>query len=74
MKGTFKELNIHIYIGELEKNLDSIPKKSPVIIYCDSSKRSSIAASILKKHGYNSVYNVLGSMTAWKNAGYDIVK
>lgn len=64
----------HIYIGELEKNLDSIPKKSPAIIYCDSSKRSSIAASILKKHGYNSVYNVLGSMTAWKNAGYDIVK
>ncbi|WP_292373511.1 MBL fold metallo-hydrolase [Methanosarcina sp. UBA411] len=64
----------HIYIGELEKNLDSIPKKSPVIIYCDSSKRSSIAASILKKHGYNSVYNVLGSMTAWKSAGYDIVK
>lgn len=64
----------HIYVGELEKNMDSIPKKSPVIIYCDSSKRSSIAASILKKHGYNSVYNVLGSMTAWKSAGYDIVK
>jgi hydroxyacylglutathione hydrolase len=64
----------HIYVGELEKNLDKIPKELPTIIYCDSSRRSSIAASILKKHGYNNVYNVLGSMTAWENAGYEVVK
>lgn len=64
----------NIYVGELEEKLDKIPKEFLVIVYCDSSRRSSIAASILKKHGYNSVYNVLGSMTAWKNAGYEIVK
>jgi hydroxyacylglutathione hydrolase len=64
----------NIYVGELEENLDTVPKEFPVIVYCDSSRRSGIAASILKKHGYNIVYNVLGSMTAWKNAGYDIVK
>lgn len=64
----------NIYVGELEEKLDKIPKEFPVIVYCDSSRRSNIAASILKKHGYNSVYNVLGSMTAWKNAGYEIVK
>lgn len=64
----------NIYVGELEENLDKVPKKFPIVVYCDSSRRSSIAASVLKKRGYNSVYNVLGSMTAWKNAGYDIVK
>ncbi|HII92168.1 MAG TPA: rhodanese-like domain-containing protein, partial [Methanosarcina sp.] len=64
----------NIYVGELEENLDGIPKDSQVIVYCDSSRRSSIATSILKKHGYNNVYNVLGSMTAWKNAGYNTVK
>jgi hydroxyacylglutathione hydrolase len=64
----------NIYVGKLEENLDKISKEFPVIVYCDSSRRSSIAASVLKKHGYNNVYNVLGSMTAWKNAGYDIVK
>lgn len=63
----------NIYVGQLEENLNKISKEFPVIVYCDSSRRSSIAASVLKKHGYN-VYNVLGSMTAWKNAGYDIVK
>ncbi len=64
----------HIYVGELEKSLDHVPKETQVIVYCDSSRRSSIAVSVLKKHGYEKVYNVLGSMTAWKSAGYNIVK
>jgi hydroxyacylglutathione hydrolase len=64
----------HIYVGHLEENLDKVPKDCPVIVYCGTSRRSNIAASILKKHGYHKVYNVLGSMTAWKNAGYDVVK
>ncbi len=64
----------HIYVGQLEKNLDKLPRSCPIVVYCDSSRRSNIAASILKKNGYNEVYNVLGSMTAWKNAGYEIVK
>ena len=64
----------HIYVGDLEENLDKVPKESQVIVYCDSSRRSSIAASILNKYGYNNISNLLGSMSAWKNAGYDIVK
>lgn len=64
----------HIYVGHLEENLDEVPKDCPVIVYCGTSRRSNIAASILKKHGHSKVYNVLGSMTAWKNAGYNVVK
>jgi hydroxyacylglutathione hydrolase len=64
----------HIYVGYLEENLDKVPRDCPIIVYCDSSRRSNIAASILKKNGYDRVYNVLGSMTAWRNAGYEVVK
>lgn len=64
----------HIYVGYLENNLDKIPRESRIVVYCDSSRRSNIAASILKRNGYSKVYNVLGSMTAWKNAGYEVVK
>jgi hydroxyacylglutathione hydrolase len=60
----------HIYVGRLEENLDEIPKNCPVIVYCGTARRSNIAASILKKNGYGKVYNVLGGMAAWKNAGY----
>jgi len=64
----------HIYVGHVEDNLDKIPKECPIVVYCGSARRSNIAASILKKHGYNKVYNVLGSMVAWKSAGYEVVK
>jgi len=61
---------MHIYVGHVEENLDKIPKECPIVVYCGSARRSNIAASILKKHGYRKIYNVLGSMAAWKNAGY----
>jgi hydroxyacylglutathione hydrolase len=64
----------HIYVGHLEKNLDKVPRDCQIVVYCGTARRSNIAASILKKHGYKKVYNVLGSMTAWKNAGYEVVK
>jgi hydroxyacylglutathione hydrolase len=64
----------HIYVGHVEKNLDKVPKECQVVVYCGTARRSNIAASILRKNGYNKVYNVLGSMTAWKNAGYEVVK
>ncbi|WP_440948443.1 MBL fold metallo-hydrolase [Methanosarcina sp. T3] len=64
----------HIYVGHVEENLDKIPKECPIVVYCGSARRSNIAASILKKHGYRKIYNVLGSMAAWKNAGYEVVK
>lgn len=64
----------HIYVGHLEENLGNVPKDCPIVVYCGTSRRSNIAVSILKKHGYHKAFNVLGSMTAWKNAGYSLVK
>ena len=64
----------HIYVGHLEDNLDKIPGDCRIIVYCGTGRRSNIAASILKKHGFDRIYNVLGSMTAWKSAGYEVVK
>lgn len=64
----------HIYVGHVEANLGKVPKECPIVVYCGSARRSNIAASILKKHGYRKIYNVLGSMAAWKNAGYEVVK
>jgi hydroxyacylglutathione hydrolase len=64
----------HIYVGHVEENLDKVPKNCQVVVYCGSGRRSNIAASILKKNGYRKVFNVLGSMSAWKSAGYEVIK
>jgi hydroxyacylglutathione hydrolase len=62
----------HVYVGELLLHLKEIPVNGPVFIYCDAGYKGSLAASILAQHHYRRVTNVLGGMTAWKQAGFRI--
>jgi hydroxyacylglutathione hydrolase len=64
----------HRYVGELPFHLDEIPKNEPLVICCDAGYKGSLAASILALHNYKNMTNVLGGMTAWKRAGFSIVK
>ena len=57
----------NIYVGNLMKRLEEIPKTSFLCTSCSGGYRSGIASSILKKNGYK-VANLLGGMKAWKNA------
>ena len=43
-----------------------------IVVYCQSGKRSNIAANTLMDLGYKHVYNVEGSMNAWQAAGYAV--
>ncbi len=64
----------HIYVGNLKYHLDEVPKDKYIVIYCDTGNRASIAASVLKNNGYKQVATVLGSIRAWKAAGYPLIK
>ena len=52
---------------ELGVNLDD-----HIVVYCQSGHRSNIAAETLADLGYRHVYNVMGSMNAWTEAGYPV--
>ncbi len=45
-----------------------------IVVYCQSGHRSNIAAETLADLGYRNVYNVDGSMNAWMEAGYPVVR
>lgn len=49
-------------LKELEKY-----KQKPVILCCASGSRSMRSAMMLRKHGFTSVHNLSGGLTAWKN-------
>ena len=67
---------LHISRGMLEFKADpesqmfekSLSKDKPVILYCASGGRSSLAGKRLKDMGYEKVYN-LGSIKDWTEAG-----
>jgi len=44
----------------------------PVIVYCSAGSRSAIAAQILVNNNFTNVYNMLGGITAWMQAGNKI--
>ena len=68
------EGSINIYTGLLGKNLDEIPVDKPIAVICKSGTRSGFGCSILKRNGVENIYNIMGGMTSWSNAGYPIVK
>lgn len=65
----------HMFVAEMRDgingDLDLDPKR-PVAVYCGSGYRASIAASLMKRDGFEQVFNVPGSLQAWKNAGFDV--
>jgi hydroxyacylglutathione hydrolase len=60
----------HIFVGELKERLSELPRDKSIVIYCDVGYKTSLAVSVLEKHGFNNLTNVLGGITAWVKAGY----
>lgn len=58
----------HIFLPELPGQLEALDKRKPTAVYCDSGYRASIAASLLQSHGFE-VFNVPGSVQAWRSSG-----
>lgn len=51
-------------VNEIEKYKDK-----DVIVVCHSGARSYSACMVLKRHGFNKVYNLKGGMLLWKKMG-----
>lgn len=62
----------HFFVPDLCDNLDKFQRDKPVVAYCDSGYRASLAASVLQREGFKEVYNVPGSWQAWTHAGYPV--
>lgn len=60
--------------GELPSRLGEVDGDGPLAVTCGSGYRSSVAASLLARHGRREVVNVAGGLAAWTNAGYPTTK
>lgn len=55
-----------IFVGELEQRLGELSKDRPVVSLCSVGHRGGVGASLLARHGFEEVYNLLGGYTAWQ--------
>ena len=58
--------SINIPADELEQRVDELSDDGPVIVVCDSGKRSAEAAGQLRERGYEAA-SIEGGMSAWSS-------
>jgi glyoxylase-like metal-dependent hydrolase (beta-lactamase superfamily II) len=64
--------SLHIPLNHLVERLQEIPPTRPVLVHCAGGYRSSIAASLLARHGRQQVSEIAGGISAWEAAGLPI--
>lgn len=63
-----------IPVQTLAEHLAEVPKDKQVYVYCHSGVRSARASTMLAKHGFTNIENVVGGIVAWKKQNYPVVK
>jgi hydroxyacylglutathione hydrolase len=58
---------VNVPLPHLEEQLGQFERERPTAVMCQGGYRSSAGVSILAKHGFKKLYNVVGGMTAWAN-------
>jgi rhodanese-related sulfurtransferase len=65
---------IHVPLAQLSDSLKPLERyrTKPVITVCRSGARSTQAGRLLRKHGFQTVYNLKGGMQAWSAANMPV--
>ncbi|MEN6318865.1 MAG: MBL fold metallo-hydrolase [Syntrophaceae bacterium] len=64
----------HIHLTQLPNRMDEVPRDQTVFIFCGSGLRSMIAASLLKREGWNNLVVVLGGLAGWRSVSCPVRK
>ena len=67
-------INIDVETGEFANQVANLDNTKTYAIYCQSGRRSAIAASQMAKLGFTSLYNLNGGIGAWAGAGQTVVQ
>jgi len=62
-----------IPVSELPTRLSELDKSKKILVYCKAGGRSAKASGTLVSDGFGSIYNMLGGIDAWTQAGYPVV-
>jgi hydroxyacylglutathione hydrolase len=60
--------SLSVPLNHLVENLKTLPKNRALLVYCAGGYRSSIAASLMRRGGFDSVCEIAGGIAAWESA------
>jgi hydroxyacylglutathione hydrolase len=62
------EGSLAIPLSQLEARMGEVPRDQPLIVHCAGGYRSSVAASVLQREGFDRVSELAGGLAAWESA------
>ncbi len=62
-----------IPVSEFQDRLAELDKDKKIVVYCKAGIRSAEAGEMLVNNGFGSVYNLIGGIDAWIQAGGSVV-
>jgi hydroxyacylglutathione hydrolase len=65
--------SLSIPLNHLAEKLDALPKDRSLLVYCAGGYRSSIAASLLQRSGFDRVSEIAGGIAGWEAAGLPVL-
>ncbi len=63
---------VNIHAGYLSERLNELSKDDKIVVHCAGGDRSSIAASMLLRNGFQNVFNLTCGFDGWVKAKYPI--
>ena len=64
----FIDGSVSIPLNHLAERVQELPKNRPLLVYCAGGYRSSIAASLLQRCGFDRVGEIAGGIAGWESA------
>jgi hydroxyacylglutathione hydrolase len=64
--------SLGVPLNHLVENLGKIPKDRSLLVYCAGGYRSSIAASLLQRGGFDRVSEIAGGIVGWETANLPV--
>jgi hydroxyacylglutathione hydrolase len=65
--------SINLPLTQLQERIEEVPRNRRIAVHCAGGYRSSIAVSILSKHGITNLIELAGGITAWEAANFEVV-
>lgn len=72
-KAKYIEGSQFITLSHLEAEAHALPKDKRIVVHCAGGYRSATAVSLLNKHGFTNVTDVIGGIDAWQKDNLPIV-